>query len=60
MSDVSASNLVVEEVNDTPWVQFVVWAVDGVECSLDKVVVIVGEVWDVHVSVLEPVGFDER
>ena len=55
MSDMSTSNFVMEEVDGTPWVQFVVWAVKGVECSPDKVVVIVGEVWNVNVSVLEPV-----
>ena len=54
MGDVSASNFVVKEVNGTPWIQFVVWAVNCVEGTLDEVVVIIGKVWDIDVSVLEP------
>ncbi len=55
MGDVSASNFVVEEVNNTPWVQFVIWAVDCVEGTLDEVVIVIGKVWDINVSVLEPI-----
>ena len=54
MGDVSASNFVVKEVNGTPWIQFVVWTVNCVEGTLDEVVIIIGKVWDIDVSVLEP------
>ena len=54
MSDVGASNFVVKEVNGTPWIQFVVWAINCVEGTLDEVVIIVGKVWDIDVCVLEP------
>ena len=54
MSDVSASNFVVKEVNGTPWIQFVVWAINCVEGTLDEVVIIIGKVWDIDVCVLEP------
>jgi ethanolamine utilization microcompartment shell protein EutS len=54
MSYMSASDFVVEEIDKTPGVKFVVGTVDCVECSLDEVVVVVGEVWNVNVGVLEP------
>lgn len=54
MSYMSASDFVVEEIDKTPGVKFIVGTVDSVECSLDEVVVVVGEVWDVNVGVLEP------
>ncbi len=54
MGDVSASNFVVKEVNGTPWIQFVVWAVNCVEGTPDEVVIIIGKVRDIDVSVLEP------
>jgi len=57
MGDVSASNFVVEEVNGSPWIQFVVWAIDCVEGTPDEVVVVIGKVWNVNVGVLEPVVF---
>mmetsp|Transcript_38635 Transcript_38635/g.81240 ORF Transcript_38635/g.81240 Transcript_38635/m.81240 type:complete len:443 (+) Transcript_38635:349-1677(+) len=48
------SNFVVEEVNGTPGVEFVVGTVDGVEGAPDEVVVIVGEVWHINIRVLKP------
>jgi hypothetical protein len=43
-----------EEIDETPGVEFVVGTVDGVECSFDVVVVGVGEMGDVDVGVLKP------
>ena len=57
MGDVSASNFVMEEVNGSPWVQFVVWAIDCVEGTPDEVVVVIGKVWNINVGVLEPIVF---
>lgn len=57
MGNVSTSNFVVEEVNGSPWVQFVVWAVNCVEGTLHEVVIFIGKVWDINVGVLEPSFF---
>ena len=56
MSDMSRSNLVVEEINNTPWIQFVVWTVNAMQGTLHETVVFVGIVRDVDVGVLEPGG----
>ena len=54
MRDVSGANFVMEKVNGTPWIEFVVRTIDRMEGAPHEVVVIVGEVRDVNVSVLEP------
>jgi uncharacterized protein (DUF983 family) len=54
MGNVGTSNFVVKEVNDPPWVHFVVWAINCVEGTLDEVVIFIGKVWDINVGVLEP------
>ena len=48
------TNLVVKKVNCSPRVKFVIRAVDSVKSTLDKVVVVVSEVWHINVSVLKP------
>lgn len=55
MGNVGASNFVMKEVNESPRVQFVVGAVNCVKSTLDEVVIILGEVWDINISVLKPI-----
>lgn len=48
------SNLVVEKINDSPGIKFVIGTVDGVEGTFDIVVVRVGEMGYVDICVLQP------
>lgn len=59
MGHVRRSDLVMEEVDDAPRIELVVRPVDGVERSLDEVVILVGEMRHVDVGVLEPVPMIE-
>ena len=52
---VGGANLVVQKINDSPGVHFVVWAINSVQGTLDKVVVVVAIVGHVDISVLQPV-----
>mmetsp|Transcript_15054 Transcript_15054/g.32650 ORF Transcript_15054/g.32650 Transcript_15054/m.32650 type:complete len:328 (+) Transcript_15054:331-1314(+) len=54
MGNMGRANFVVEEVDGTKGVEFVVGTVDCVEGAPGEVVVFVGEVGDVNISVLEP------
>jgi hypothetical protein len=54
MGYMSRTNLMVKEINKSPGVKFVVWAINGVKGSLDKVVIVFSEVWNVYISVLKP------
>lgn len=56
MGDMSASDFMVEEINHAPRVKFVVGAIDGMESSLHKVVIIVRKMRNVDISVLKPVA----
>jgi hypothetical protein len=60
MGNMGASNFVVEEVDESPRIHFVIWAVDCVEGTLDEVVICIGKVWDVNIGVLEPVYFANK
>jgi hypothetical protein len=50
----SRSDFVVQKVNETPGIQFVVGTIDSVEGSLDEVVVVLRKMGNIHVGVLEP------
>lgn len=51
---VGGADFVMQKVNDSPWVELVVGSINGVKSTLDKVVVVLGKVWDVNVGVLQP------
>ena len=55
MSHVGTSNFVVKEVNESPWIHFVVWTVNCVESTLHEVMIVIGKVWDINISMLEPI-----
>lgn len=40
VSNMRSSDLVVQEVDYAPWVQLVVWAIDGMQSSLNKGVLV--------------------
>ena len=52
--NVCCANLVVQEVNESKGIEFVVRTIDCVQCTLHERVVVVGKVWYVDVRVLEP------
>jgi hypothetical protein len=54
MGDVGRSNLVMQEINRTPRIHFIVGTINGVQGSLDKVVVVFGKVRNVDICVLKP------
>ena len=54
------TNLVVQKVNDPPWIQFVVGTIDGMQSALDKVVVVGGKVRNIDIRVLKPVKDTNR
>ncbi len=52
--DMGRANFVMEEVNKTPRVEFVVRTINCMECASNKVVVIVSKMWNINVSMLKP------
>lgn len=54
VSNVSCSDFVVQKVNDSPGIQFVVGTVDSVQSTLDKVVVVLRVMGNIDVGMLEP------
>ena len=54
MGDVRCSNLVMQKVNDTPWIQLVIGTVNRVESPLHKVVIVLRIVRNVNVRMLQP------
>ena len=53
-SHVGQSNLVMEDVDDAPWGKLVIRVINGVEGTLDEVVIAASEMRHVNVGVLEP------
>jgi len=53
--NVCCANLVVQEVDESKGVEFVVGTIDCVQCTLHERVVVVGKVRYVDIRVLEPV-----
>lgn len=52
----SGSNLVVQEVNQSPRIKLVVRTINGVQCSLNIGVFIIGKVGNIDISMLQPDG----
>ncbi len=57
MCNMRRANLVMEEVDDTPWIELVVGTVDGVERPLHKVMIVIRKMWYINICVLKPVIF---
>lgn len=49
-----SANLVVKEVDDSPWVQLVVWSIDCMKRTLHEVVVVFRKMRYIHIRVLQP------
>mmetsp|Transcript_3519 Transcript_3519/g.5178 ORF Transcript_3519/g.5178 Transcript_3519/m.5178 type:complete len:201 (+) Transcript_3519:57-659(+) len=54
MSHVCASNLMVQKVNRSPRIQFIVWSINCMKSTSHVRKFIFGKVWNVHVGVLQP------
>ena len=54
--DVCGTNLVVQEVDESPRVELVVRAIDCVQSTLDERVVVGGKVGNIDIRVLEPIA----
>lgn len=59
VSNVCSTNLVVQKVNESKWIKLIIWAIDGVESALYKVMVFVGKVRNINVGMLEPASRKE-
>jgi len=54
MRNMGRANFVMEEVNYSPRIEFVVGTINCMECTPHEVVIIISEVWNVNVSMLKP------
>lgn len=59
VGDVGSSDFVVQEVNEPPWVQLVIRAVNCVQSTLNKVVVFFRKMGHIDFGMLEPIFFKE-
>lgn len=54
-----SSDSVVQEINDSPWVQLVIGAVNCVQSTLNEAVVVFRKMGHIDVRMLEPILFKE-
>lgn len=60
MRDMSRSDLMMQEINQPEWIQFVVRTIDRVKCTLHKVMIIFRKMRNINISMLKPFFGDGR
>mmetsp|Transcript_25938 Transcript_25938/g.44126 ORF Transcript_25938/g.44126 Transcript_25938/m.44126 type:complete len:210 (-) Transcript_25938:589-1218(-) len=59
MCHMRRSNLVMQEVDQSPRIQLIVWTVNGMEGSLDVVVILVAKMRHIDIGVLQPCVYNQ-